>query len=334
MKAIIYEKYGSPEVLQLKEVTMPVVKNNEVLIRIHATSVNSGDVRLRKADPFAVRLLMGLFRPRKKILGVVFAGVVESAGNEVTRFKEGDKVYGSTGMNLGTYAEYICVAETALLHLKPKQMTYKEAAAIPFGTATALHFLRKAKIQEGQKVLIYGASGAIGTAAVQLANYFGADVTGVCSRQNLDLVRSLGAHKAIDYKTEDFSKNGETYDVIFDTVGKSPFSGSLKSLSDSGYYLRAVHMDLVPIIKGLWTSLTTRKKVIGGVVGERAEDLIFFNELIETGDLKAIIDRCYSLEEIVEAHTYVERGHKRETLSSSYKLFIYHQKINFSCNYH
>lgn len=311
MKAIVYENYGSPEVLQLKEVSMPVVKNNEVLIRIHATSVNSGDVRLRKADPFAVRLFMGLFRPRKKVLGVVFSGIVESVGNEVTRFKEGDQVYGSTGMNLGTYAEYTCVPENGVLYMKPPGMIYKEAAAIPFGAGTALHFLRKAKIHIGQKVLIYGASGAVGTAAVQLTRHFGAEVTAVCSRQNLEFVRSLGAHKVIDYKTEDFSRNGETYDVIFDTVGKSPFSRSLKSLSHNGYYLRAVHMALVPIIYGLWASLTTRKKVIGGVVSESAEDLVFFNELIEAGALKAVIDRSYSIEEMGEAHSYVERGHKR-----------------------
>ena len=311
MKAIVYEKYGSPEVLQLKEVDMPVPDNGEVLIRVYATAVNSGDIRVRKADPFAVRLVMGLFRPRKKILGLVFAGMVEAVGKGVTRFKEGDQVYGSTGMNFGTYAEYMTLPETAVLAKKPSGMVYKEAAAIPFGAATALHFLRKAKIQAGQKVLIYGASGAVGTAAVQLAKHFGAEVTGVCSRQNLDLVRSLGALKVIDYKTEDFCKNGETYDIIFDTVGKSSFSGSLKSLSASGYYLRAVHMALVPVIHGIWTSLTSGKKVIGGVAGETADDLIFFNKLIETGDLKAVIDRCYSLEEMDEAHSYVEKGHKK-----------------------
>lgn len=311
MKAIVYENYGSPEVLQLKEVSMPVVKNNEVLIRIHATSVNSGDVRLRKADPFAIRLLMGLFSPRKKVLGVVFAGIVESAGNEVTRFKEGDQVYGSTGMNLGTYAEYICVPETGVLYMKPPRMIYKEAAAIPFGAATALHFLRKAKIQEGQKILIYGASGAIGTAAIQLANYFGAEVTAVCSSENHAMTSSLGVHNVIDYKTEDFSDNGETYDIIFDTVGKSSFSKSLKSLSNEGYYLRAVHMSIIPVMRGIWASLTSEKKVIGGVAIEKAENLTFFNKLIETGDLKAIIDRCYSLGEMAEAHSYVEKGHKK-----------------------
>lgn len=190
-------------------------------------------------------------------------------------------------------------------------MIYKEAAAIPFGAQTALHFLNKAKIGPGQKVLIYGASGAVGTAAVQLASYFGADVTGVTSTQNLELVRSLGANSVIDYSKEDFSKNGQIYNVIFDTVGKSPFSGSLRSLSKNGYYLRAVHMALFPVLRGLWTSLSTTKKVVGGVAAEKAVDLDFFNDLIEKDALKAIIDRSYLLEEMVEAHTYVEKGHKK-----------------------
>lgn len=311
MKAIVYENYGPPEVLHLKEVDMPVAGDSEVLIRIYATSVNSGDVRLRKADPFAVRLILGLFCPKKRILGVVLAGMVEAVGKDVTRFKEGDKVYGTTGMGLGTYAEYKCLPETGVLALKPSGMIYKEAAAIPFGGTTALHFLRKAKIKPGQKVLIYGASGAIGTAAVQLARHFGAEVTGVSSSTNLELVKSLGAHQVIDYKKEDFSQMGDTYDIIFDTVGMSPFSDSLKSLSKNGYYLRAVHMALSPVIRGLWTSFTTEKKVIGGVVSEKADDLVFLNKLIETGELKAVIDRCYQLEEVAEAHRYVEKGHKK-----------------------
>lgn len=311
MKAIVYDNYGPPEVLYLKEVETPVPADNEVLIRIYATAVNSGDVRLRKADPFAVRFILGLFRPKKNILGVVLAGMVEAAGKNVSRFKEGDQVYGTTGMGLGTYAEYKCLPETAVLALKPAGMIYKEAAAIPFGGTTALHFLKKAKIQAGQKVLIYGASGAIGTAAIQLAGYFGADVTGVCSTGNLEMVRSLGAHQVIDYTKEDFSKNGQTYDIIFDTVGKSSFSGSLGSLSKRGFYLRAVHMALSPVIRGLWSSVTSGKKVIGGVVSEKAEDLVFLNKLIETGELKVVIDRCYPLEEIAEAHSYVEKGHKK-----------------------
>ena len=311
MKAIVYESYGRPEVLQLKEVEKPTPKANEVLVRIYATAVNSGDVRMRKADPWAVRLMLGLIRPKIRILGVVLAGEIEAVGKDVTLFKEGDSVYGMTGMSFGAYAEYKCLPEDGVLAIKPASLTYKEAAAIPFGGNTALHFLRKAKIQAGQKVLIYGASGAVGTSAVQLAKYFGAEVTGVCSTANVAMMKSLGADKVIDYNKEDFSKNGETYDIVFDTVGRSPFSGSLKSLKKNGYYLRVVHMSLSPVIRGLWTSLTSSKKVIGGVATEKAENLIFLNSLIEAAQLKPVIDRTYPIEEIVEAHEYVEKGHKK-----------------------
>lgn len=311
MKAIIYERYGPPEVLHLKELDMPVPKGNEVLIKIHATSVSSGDVRMRKADPFLVRFMLGLLRPAKKILGFVVAGEIEEAGKDVKLFKEGDQVYGTTAMSFGAYAEYKCLPEDGILAIKPASLTYKEAAAIPFGGTTALHFLRKGKIQSGQKVLIYGASGAVGTAAVQLAKYFGAEVTGVCSTTNLKMVELLGANKVIDYMKEDFTKSGETYDIIFDTVGKSPFSGSVKSLNKNGYYLRVVHMSFSPVVRGLWTSLTSNKKVIGGVTKQTAEDLIFLTTLIEAGHLKPVIDRSYPLEQIAEAHTYVEKGHKK-----------------------
>jgi NADPH:quinone reductase-like Zn-dependent oxidoreductase len=311
MKAIIYEKYGAPAVLQLREVQQPAPRDNEVLIRVHATTVNSGDVRMRKADPFAVRLMLGLIRPGKKILGLVVAGEIEEAGKDVKLFKEGDQVYGTTGMSFGAYAEYKCLREDGVLAIKPANLTYKEAAAIPFGGTTALHFLRKAKIQGGQKVLIYGASGAVGTAAVQIAKYFRAEVTGVCSTTNIAMVKSLGADKVIDYTKEDFSKSGETYDIIFDTVGKSPFSGSVKSLNKDGYYLRVVHMSPNVVVRGLWVSLTSNKKVVGGVTKETAGDLIFLNKLIEAGQLKPVIDRSYPLEQIAEAHTYVEKGHKK-----------------------
>ena len=311
MKAIVYEQYGSPEVLQLKEAETPSPKDNEVLIRIHATAVNSGDVRLRKADPFAVRFMFGLIRPKKPILGVVLAGEIEAAGKNVKRFKEGDHVYGTTGMSFGAYAEYKCLPEEGVLAIKPPTLTYKEAAAIPFGGTAALHFLGKGKIHSGQKVLIYGASGAVGTSAIQLAKYFGAEITGVCSTTNVAMVKSLGADKVIDYKKEDFSKSGETYDIIFDTVGKSPFSDCVKSLKKNGYYLRIVHMSLSPVLLGIWISMTSSKKVIGGGISETAADLIFLNSLIEAGQLKPVIDRSYSLEEIAEAHSYVEKGHKK-----------------------
>lgn len=311
MKAVVYEKYGPPEVLQVKQIEKPVPGVEEVLVRIYATAANSGEIRMRKADPFAVRLMSGLMRPRKKTLGVIFAGRIESVGKAITKFKEGDQVYGSTFPGFGTYAEYICLPEDSIIGIKPASMTYEEAAAIPFGGTTALHFLNKANIQPGQKVLIYGASGAVGTAAVQIAKYFGAEVTGVCSTDNLQMVTSLGADQVIDYTQQDFSKSKEQYDIIFDTVGKSPFSGSIKSLQENGYYLRVVHMSLGPVLRGLWISMTSNKKVIGGVAAGKAEDLIFLNKLIEEGQLKPVIDKTYALEQIVEAHRYVEKGHKK-----------------------
>lgn len=311
MKAVIYEHYGPPEVLRLTEIEKPAPKDNEVLIRIYATAVNSGDIRMRKADPFAVRFMLGLLRPRKKIPGVVFAGKIEATGKAVTKFKTGDEVYGSTFMNFGAYAEYLSLPEDGIVAIKPASLTYVESAAIPFGGNTALHFLRKAKIEPGQKILIYGASGATGTAAVQLAKYFGGAVTAVCSTGNIALVKSLGADTVIDYTKEDFSKTGEQYDIVFDTVGYSPFSGSIRSLKKKGYYLRLVHMSPGAILRGIWITMTGSKKVIGGVAGGSTEDLLFLNKLIEAGQLKPVIDKTYSLEQIVEAHQYVEKGHKK-----------------------
>ncbi|NDJ16805.1 NAD(P)-dependent alcohol dehydrogenase [Myxacorys almedinensis] len=313
MKAIVCTEYGSPEVMQLKEVEKPTPRENEVLIRIYATTVTSADLRIRKADPFPVRFFYGFIRPKKNaILGSELAGEIEAVGKNVKLFKEGDQVFAGAGISLGANAQYICLPEEGAIAIKPTNMTYEEAAAVPFGATASLIFLRnKGNIQRGQNVLIYGASGALGTAAVQLAQHFGAEVTGVCSTANLELVKSLGADKVIDYTKEDFTKSGKTYDIVFDTVGKSPFSGSLRSLKQSGIYLRALHIDLSSIVRGLWASMTSSKKVIGGIAIERKEDLIFLKELIEAGKMKSVIDRRYPLEQTAEAHRYVEQGHKK-----------------------
>ncbi len=304
MRAAVYTRYGPPDVLHLKEVEKPTPKDDQVLIRIYATTVTSGDVRLRKADPFIVRFFAGLTRPKRTIMGSDLAGEIEAVGKDVTRFKVGDQVFGG---GVGTYAEYTCVLDEGLRALKPANMTFEEAAAVPFGALSSLHFLRRGNIQAGQRVLIYGASGALGTAAVQLAKYFGAEVTGVCSTANLDLVKSLGADHVIDYTREDFTRPA-TYDLVFDTVGKSSFLSSMKSLKKGGVYASAVAV--APILRKLWASMTG-KRVIGGIVKETIDDLLFLKELIEAGKLKSVIDRRYPLEQIAEAHRYVEKGHKK-----------------------
>ncbi len=310
MKAIVYTQYGSPEVLQLKEVEKPLPKENEILIKIKATAVNSGDLRLRKADPFAVRFFFGLTKPKKNILGGVLSGEVEATGTAVKLFKVGDQVFGSTGMSFGAYADYKCLPESAVLTLKPDNITHEEAAVIPFGGITALFFIKKANIQSGQRVLINGASGAVGTAAIQLAKYYGAHVTGVCSTTNIDLVKSLGADAFVDYTKEDFTKNGETYDVIFDTVDKISFADSLRSLNKKGILILGAS-GLSGMLQGVWTSITSSKKVITGMISEKVEDINFLKGLIENCKMKAVIDRSYLLAQMTEAHTYVEKGHKK-----------------------
>jgi len=314
MKAAVYTQYGPPEVLQVKQVEKPIPKKNELLLRIRATAVNSGDWRLRKADPFAVRFIFGLVSPKINILGSVFSGEVESVGEDVKHFKVGDFVFGHIDMSFGSYAEYKCLPENASIALKPTNITHNEAAVIPFGGVTALHFFKKAMIKANQKVLVVGASGAVGSAAVQLAKSYGAIVTGVCSAANFDLVKSIGADKVIDYTKEDFTQNGEIYDLIFDAVNTISVARTLKSLTKNGIMILSA-AGMKEMLQGLWISMTSNKKVMTGVISHKAADIIFLKELIETGKFKPVIDRTYPLEQIAEAHAYVERGHKKGNIA-------------------
>jgi len=312
MKAIVCPRYGPPEVLQLKEVERPIPKANEVLVRVRATTVTAGDCEIRRFKMpvwiwLPARAGFGFRGPRRKILGQELSGEIESVGKDVTRFKKGDQVFALTGLHLGAYAEYDCLPEKGLMATKPPSMTYEEAAAVPLGGLHASHFLRKANIQSGQSVLINGAGGSIGTFAVQIAKSLGAEVTAVDSADKLDLLRTIGADKVIDYTKEDFTKGGETYDVIFDVVGKASFPGCMRSLKENGLYLLG-NPGLSQLAARLSTP-TRGKRVISGMK-YGADELTFLKEFIEAGKIRPVIDRSYPLEEIVEAHRYVDSGQK------------------------
>ena len=319
MKAIVLTNFGPPEVLQLREVEKPVPKDNEVLVKIHATTVFAGDCEIRGLKvPVELRLpfliYMSFFRPKPVILGQELAGEIEAVGKDVSKFKAGDPVFATTSISLGAYAEYKCMPEEpgfmgGTLAIKPANLTYAEAAAVPVGGLEALHFVRKGDIQSGQKVLINGAGGSIGTMAVQLAKVRGAEVTAVDSKAKLDMLRSIGADHVIDYMQEDFTRGGQAYDVIIDVVGKSSFSRSLRSLKQNGRYL-LVNPGLSHRLRARLTS-TSGKQVIHGAGSQKAKDLLFLKDLIEAGKLKPVIDRRYRLEQMAEAHQYVDQGHKK-----------------------
>lgn len=313
MKAIVNKQYGSPDVLKSEIIEKPVPKENEVLIRIKASTVTSADCMMRKGNSIMGRLLLGFFAPRKKyqIPGLEFSGIIESTGIKVNRFKKGDEVYGFRGFGSGCYAEYKCMSEKGSIALKPANFSFAESVSIVDGATTAYFFLKqKANIQKGQNVLINGASGSIGTFAVQLAKSFGTNVTGVCSTNNIKLVQSLGADKVIDYTKEDFTRNGETYDIIFDTVAKSTFDRCKKILNHGGKYIVTV-WTFKRVVLSILTKLCKRRKLIFALSINKRKTLVLLKSMIENGKLKTVIDRQYSMDEVVEAHRYVEEGHKK-----------------------
>lgn len=319
MKAVVWTKYGPPDGLQLREVAKPTPKDHELLIRIHAASVTAGDIEVRSLKlpmwlGLPMRVYVGLLRPKRiTVLGQELSGEIEAVGKNVTRFTEGDQVFAATGFSLGAYAEYICLPEEpedGVLAEKPVNLSYEEAATVPFGALEALHFLRKGNLQSGEEIVINGAGGTIGTSAVQLARHFGAKVTAVDSGEKLEMLRSIGAAHVIDYTQEDFTKRGDTYDVVFDVIGKSSFSGSIAALREKGRYLTA-NPRLSHMVRGALVSARSNKKVIYQPAARTTADLLFLKGLIEAGDLKPVIDRTYALEQAAEAHRYAESGRKK-----------------------
>lgn len=316
MKAVVYREYGPPEVLQYTEVEKPTPKDDEVLIRIGAATLNTGDCEMRRPEIsngiwFILRLFFGFRKPRKQILGAYLAGEIEAVGKDVEHLQAGDQVFAASGIRFGAYAEYICLPSTYPIATKPANMTYEEAATVPLGGIHALHYLRKAKVQNGESVLINGAGGSFGTFAVQLAKLMGAEVTAVDSTEKLDMLRALGADHVIDYTRDDFTENGETYDVIFNVVAKSSYSRSVRSLNKGGRYLLTNPAGILQMFRAVWTSATSDKKVIVQFGDEKVEDLAYLRKLIEAGKLRSVIDRIYPLEQAAEAHRYAETDRKK-----------------------
>ena len=313
MRAVVFHRFGPPDVLELCEVDTPTPKDDEVRIRVNATTVTAAECGMRRGEPYWGRAIIGFTGPRKRFrtLGNELAGVIDAVGKRVTRFEEGDRVFGFAGFNPGANADYMCLPETASLAIAPRNKTDEECAAAVDGASTALHFLRDmGNLQAGQRLLVIGASGSIGTYAIQLGKHFGAHVTGVCSTANLELVASLGADAVVDYTAEDFTRRDDTYDVVFDTVGASSFSACRRSLAPRGVFLPTV-ITLRNVLQSLWSRLFGAQRVVGGMSVEKNEALLFIRDLLEADELRIVIDRAYPLEEIVEAHRHVDTGHKK-----------------------
>ncbi|MCW7468116.1 NAD(P)-dependent alcohol dehydrogenase [Leptospira kanakyensis] len=310
MKVITCRKYGAPEELQLEEWEIPSPKENEIRIKNYKTSVNSGDWRIRKPDPELARLYFGLTKLKQPVLGTSVSGIVDAVGKNVTKFKVGDRIFGSTGMKMGAYAEFVCIPESAVITILPKEISFSEGAALPFGSLTALDFIQKCKIKENQTIIIYGASSSVGTSAIQLANYFGAKVTAVCSKGNFKLVESLGAKSVMDYEEFHSESHQKTYDIVFECVGKSTIKSNLKVLSKGGV-LALVAALFKEMFQGGLLSLTKGIKVKFGPIAETLENLELLTKLTQEGKLRVVIDRSYPLEKMAEAHQYVEAGHKK-----------------------